>query len=147
MVGRVLEHRARCMSPCATAADDEATTALCRVLSLAPHTSPLVARYMALSPFPLDRAGEVAEPGARCRLAHAALHLVHAAASTGDAQLRQLVSSPGVHSYALRLLTCKDQHVRWAAIVILSRGLHMAPAQVEALRRRCLTQQEVRHVA
>jgi hypothetical protein len=147
VVGRVLEHRARGVPPGTTAADDEATTALCRVLSLAPHTSPLVANYMALSPFPLDRAGEVADPGARRRLAHAALHLVHCAASSGDAQLRQLVSSPEVHSHALRLLTCHDEHVRWAAIAILSRGLHMAPAQVEALRRRCLTHQEVRHVA
>ena len=145
VLGRVVEHRARGVSDGATAADDEAVTALCRVLSLAPHTAPLVARYMALAPFPLARAGEVGDPGTRRWLAHAALHLVHCAASTGDAQLRLLVTSHEVTSHALRLLACHDEHVRWAAIVILARGLHMAPAQVEALRRRCLTPQEVRH--
>jgi hypothetical protein len=124
--------------------DDHQAAALCRVLALAPHVAPLVARYFCVAHFPLFRAGEAPDAASRRRLAHGALHLSHSAATAGDAQLRRLVCSPEVHAHALRLLSCPDVHVRWAAVVLLARGLDLSPTQAETLRRRCFTEQEVR---
>ena len=129
--------------------------ALSFVLTLAPHTAPLVHRFFAAAGLPLARfdtlscaelAASPEESWEHARtLSRAALRLADAAAACGDGLLQRAVGAAACCSTALRLACHPDKHVRFAAARLAAAGLMANALHAEALRRRCLTVDEVRH--
>jgi hypothetical protein len=137
--------------------DERAAVALSYVLALAPHTAPLVLRFFAVTPPPLARfaaaggtsdAAQQQQADAGCdaarALARAALRLADAAAACGDAPLQRAVGASSCCVSALRLARHADVHVRFAAARLAVAGLALAAAHTDALRRQCMTPEEVR---
>ena len=134
--------------------DEDAAVALSFVLTLAPHTAPLVHRFFAAAGLPLARfdtlscaelaaAPEAGWEHART-LSRAALRLAEAAAACGDGPLQRAVGAAACCSTALRLACHPDQHVRFAAARLAAAGLLASAPHAASMRRRCLTADEVR---
>ncbi len=140
----------------ALSADERAAVALSYVLALAPHTAPLVLRFFAAAPPPLARFAsadaalqqpDAAGCDAARALARAALRLADAAAACGDAPLQRAVGASSCCASALRLARHADVHVRFAVARLAAAGLALAAAHTDALRRQCMTHEEVRALA
>jgi len=134
--------------------DESAAVALSFVLALAPHTAPLVNRFFAAAGSPLARfdalsCDQLAASPEECweharALTRAALRLADAAAACGDAPLQRTVGAAACCSTALRLACHPDTHVRFAAARLAAAGMMLCAPHAEAMRRHCLTADEVR---
>lgn len=134
--------------------DEDAAVALSYVLTLAPHTAPLVLRFFAAAALPLARfdsqsCAELTAAPEACwnharTLSRAALRLADAAAACGDGPLQRAIGAAACCSTALRLACHPDKHVRFAAARLAAAGLLASAPYVAAMRRRCLTADEVR---
>ena len=134
--------------------DEDAAVALSYVLTLAPHTAPLVLRFFAAAALPLARfdsqsCAELTAAPEACwnharTLSRAALRLADAAAACGDGPLQRAIGAAAFCSTALRLACHPDKHVRFSAARLAAAGLLASAPYVAAMRRRCLTAEEVR---